>query len=395
MGLACGIAGVSLTSALVDPSDYGAYGVFASLAVIGVGVVYTGVIKFVSRHWIDTKDQATLLQEVLGATARRTPWLLLAAVGAAALATGSSSSFVYGALLFLSALLLTVMQLAQTALQANREHWRDFGVTTGVSVTRSFLPPILYASTGLGLTALLTGFMLHALVGAALGAWSLRRFWRDRPERPTWPVLSGIYDGPRFVAIAAASWTLLGLNRWLVAWRFSAETAGYFNLAVNIGSIIPAIMGSILLLYFQPQWFSANPVTAAGRRKLLAAVDRVALTYTMLAVVAALGLHGCMPWLVGSVVNGRYAAATSFVFVAGCWSAATVVGSFFHAMLLAARREQACTAADLSGTACLMFGAVFSACAGLDWFRYWLLLSPLVPWVVNRSLARQALQSET
>ena len=72
-------------------------------------------------------------------------------------------------------------------------------------------------------------------------------------------------------------------------------------------------------------------------------------------------------------------------------AAALVVGLFYHAMLLAARREKDCTVADLGGAACLILGSVASAAAGLAWFQGWLVVSPAVPWLVNRTLARRAL----
>ena len=46
---------------------------------------------------------------------------------------------------------------------------------------------------------------------------------------------------------------------------------------------------------------------------------------------------------------------------------------------------------DAAGGACLVVGSVASAAVGLEWFTRWLVVAPLVPWVVNRSIARRAL----
>jgi hypothetical protein len=389
IGLACGVAGVRLTSELVAPVDYGRYGVFTSLATVGSTVIYAGLIKFVSRHWQESPDRAALLREIVRATLRRSPWLLAAAAVAVVAAHGRPT-LLYGAVLFGSALLLTWAQLAQSVLQAAREHWRDLGISAGISVTRSFAPPLIYAASGAGLSALLGGFLLQALAGTLLGAWNLRRWWSCPPAGPAAPALTSVYEGPLFMALAIAGWVVAGANRWIVAGRFGSETTGYFVLATNVGAILPTMLGMALLQYFQPQWFAGGVLTPERRRALLAEVDWVAFAYTGLALCAAAAVHAAMPLLIGPLVGPRYLAAAPFVLATGFAATGITTGVFYHALLLAVRRERACAAADLGGAACLILGALAAAGAGLDWFKSWLLLSPLVPLAVNRTLARRA-----
>lgn len=393
VGLACGLIGVRLTSHLVDPADYGVYGVFVSLASIGVGVVYAGLVKFVSRYWQGASDRAGLLHEMALGTLRKAPWLLAVCLGATLLAA-RGHLVVFGTMLFASAFLLALTQLAQSALQAAREHWRDLGVSAGLSITRSFLPPLLYGLTGAGVAALLGGFVLHGLTGLILGSLALRRWWRA-PEKSGSPILTAIYDGPQFVILAAVGWTLLGMNRWLVAWRFGSETAGYFTLASNIGILLPTILGTMMLQYFQPQWFAVVVDHPETPRKLLQQVDRVALIYMLAALGVVIGLHFSMPFLIGPLVSARYLPAAAFVLGIGCWGVSLSLGIFYHAILLAARREQACSVVDLSGAVCLILGSTISVGIGMACFKGWLAVSPLVPWLVNRTLARRALLSSS
>lgn len=390
VGLVCGIIGVRLTSRLVDPVDYGTYGIFVSLVSIGSGVIYIGLVKFVSRHWQGATDRPGLLREVLAATFRKSPWLLAASALATVMAA-PGHPVVFGVLLFASAYLMMLTYLTQAALQATREHWRDLGLSTSLSVTRSFLPPLLYATTGAGVRALLLGFLGQTLVGVLLGAWHTRRWWRQAPAQPRTRSLTPHYTGPRFMALAVAGWVLLGLNRWLVAWFFGTETAGYFTLAGNIGVILPAMLGLVMLQFFQPVWFEAAHASRPERLALLRSVDRVALAYTVVALALVGGLHAGMPLLIGPLVSVQYTPATAFVLVTGFFTASITIGTFYHTLLLAAKREPACTTADLGGAACLMAGSILSAAAGLDWFKGWLVLTPLVPWLLNRTLARRAL----
>lgn len=387
-GLACGIIGVRLTSSLVAPADYGIYGVFVTLAPLGATVVFAGLVKFVSRHWQDCANRPQLVREVISAGGRKIVWLA-AACAAVTAAMSPGQPWRYGAFLFASATLLTAMQLGQSALQASREHWRDLGVSAAASVSRSFAPPLLYAATGWGLAALLAGFSAHALVGALFAAGALRRWWRSTGGRAE-PVLTTEYDGARFVVLAIAAWVVAGLYRWIVAWRFGSETAGYFTLATNVGGILPTMLGGMLLLFYQPQWFAAPIDTPEARRRVFDWIDRVAFGFSVLGSVAAVGVHLLMPLLIGPLVSERYVDASVFVLATGCAASAVMIGNYYHAGLIAVHRERACTHVDLSGAACLVVGALVGASLGLEWLTRWLIVSPLVPWLVNRTLARRA-----
>jgi hypothetical protein len=393
IGLGCGIAGVRLTSYLVDPADFGHYGIFISLIPVGSAVLYIGLVKFMSRHWQADPDRPGLLRQVLHATVRKLPWLAAAAVGAAVMAA-PEQRILYGLLFFTSAYLLSLTGLAQVALQAAREHWRDLGVTAGQSVGRSFLPPLLYAASGAGLAALLAGFLAHTMIGVLLGAGQLRRWFGRTPSAAPRSELPPNYAGAHFIYPAIAGWILLGLNRWLVVWFFGAETSGYFTLAGNIGLILPAMLSLILQQYHQPAWFAAAHTSRTERAALLRRIDQTALLYTGLALGLTVALQAGLPLLVGPVIGIKYQAATGFVLATGFSTTALSLCSFYHLLLLAARREAACTLTDLSGALCLVVGSVAGAAAGMEWFKRWLIIAPLVPWLVNRSLARRALLRE-
>jgi O-antigen/teichoic acid export membrane protein len=388
-GLACGLAGVQLTSRFVAPADLGAYGVFMSLALVGVSVIYAGLVKFVSRHWQAATDRPALVREILRATLRKSLWLL-AAVAVATLLVAPPPRLAYGWALLGCAFLLALVQLMQSSLQAAREHWRDFGLSVSQSLTRSFAPPLLYRATGAGLLALLAGFFVHTATALTAGALLQRRWWRTTGTAPTTPQLTSVYDGPRFVILAAAAWILTGLNRWLVAAFYGTETAGYFTLAMSVGAILPTVIGMSLLQFAQPQWFAAPTGTDAEKRRLLREVDRLALLQTVLSVAAAVTVQLAMPLLIGPLVNARYTAAIGFVAAAGCWATALSTGMYYHATLLAARRERDCTRVDLGSAAVLIALASLGAAINLRCFALALLVSPLVPLLVNRPLARRA-----
>lgn len=394
VGLVCGTIGVKLSSRLVAPDDYGMYGVFLSLVPLGSSVIYIGLVKFVQRHWQQSPDRPGLLRELFRAVAWRMPLL----AGAAALAvaiTAPAGAWTFGLLLVASALLAGIVALSQAALQAMRAHWRDFGLSTGLSVTRSFLPPLCYAASALASGALLLGFLAHAAAGALLGLLSLRPWWRRQPGSASAPPqLAGHYAGAQFMVLAVAGWIVIGMNRWLVAWFHGHEVAGYFTLAGNIGILLPTMLGGLFLQFCQPLWFARGGFDASARHDLLRQGDRAALGYTGLSIAVLVALHFLLPFLVGPLIDERYRPAAGFVLGTGTFALGTTLAVFYHTLLLAAQREADCVRADLAGVVCYVAGSVGSAAVSLDAFKVWLLLSPLVPLVVNRTIVRSVLRRE-
>jgi len=323
---------------------------------------------------------------VLASAWRKAPWLALAAGVAAGLVAGRGAAPVFPIVL-LAALLLSGGTIAQTALQAARQHWRDLAVSATGSVTRSFVPPLLYAAAGGSVLALYGGYCLHALALAAAGAWALRAYWR--PAGPPSPRLAPAYEGPMFIALSSAGWILFSLGRWIMAAFFGADETGYFVLAGNLATLVPTMLGTVTLQYFQPGFFADGSEDPVRRRALAARVDRVALGHAALALAGLAALRLVAPWLIGPLISARYAAAVPWLLPAGCAMLGLTTGLFYHSLLLAGRRERACGPVELTAAAVLVAGGLGSAALGKAWFLRWLLVSALVPWLVNRPLARR------
>jgi O-antigen/teichoic acid export membrane protein len=397
VGLVCGVVGVKFVSRLVPPADYGVYGVFISFTPLGMWVVHAGLLKFVARHWAESRDRRGLLGEVLRAGARKIPWLAVATLGAV-FTFFPERWALGGGLLFAAALMLSLLMLVQTALQAARAHWRDLGVSSFASIARTALPPLFYVFAGGTAPLLMGGFALYAFLAASV-AWLFLRhhIHTSAPEAPanqtTSPQLSAVYDGPLFVGLAIAGWMLTAVNRWIVAGFFGAEAAGFFTLASTLTLIVTAMIGVIFLQYFQPALFALPYATTRERQALARRVDQLALAYTSVALAGVLVLHGGTPWLIGPFIAESYRPMLGYVAGAGCFGVATTAAQFFSVMLLATRRETGCGPIELSAAALLIGGGVLSAAVGGEtWFLRWLLVTPLTPWVLNRALARRYLR---
>lgn len=391
IGLACGLVGIRLSSHFVPPAALGVYGLFLTLTPIGTWLVYVGLLKYVTRHWAATVTRAELRRQLFSVWLRRLPWLALLALLPAFTLTQLTAleRGLLWLLLFVSAALLTVASFAQLALQADRAHWRDCGTMTAGSVTRSFLPPLLYAAMG-GLSALWLGFTIHTFVMALSGLWALQASTRPTAA-PTAPSSWRVYEGPLFTLLAAANLTLLGINRWLVAWFFGEQEAGYFTLAGNAVVIITSMLATVLMQYVQPGLFALGDRSAGEKPQLARRVDLMALLYTVGGLAGIALLSALAPWLVGPLISENYRPALPWIMPAGCFGVTVSLGLFYHSMLLAGRRERSCAAVDLTAAVILIGGCTLAAAAGSDWLARWLVLTPAVPWLVSRTLARHYL----
>lgn len=411
VGLACGVAGVKISSRWIAPDAFGAYGVFLTLTPLGTWVVHAGLTKFVARHWAGSGDRAGLLREVFAAAVKKLPLLAAATFAAAWLvsalaaggAGGAGGAGVFGgawwggwAMLFAGAALMSAAQIAQAALQAGREHWKDLWAGAAGSVTRSFVPPLLYLFAGATLASLQAGFVMHAAVLALAAGCAV---WKTLPARGVRAgharQLAPVYEGPLFIMLAVAAWLLGAANRWIVAAAFGAGEAGYFTLAGNLTIIVTSMLAVVFLQYWQPLFFAMPAATGEERRVLAARVDRVAIMYAALALAGVAALRLAAPFLVGPLIDQKYASAIAMIAPAGCFGVAAMIGQFYHMMLLAMRRERACAAADIAGACVLIGGGVIAAALGGEaWFWRWLLITPAVPWLVQRTIARRRLAGD-
>jgi hypothetical protein len=386
VGLACGLVGVRIVTQLVPPADYGTYGVFLTFTPLGMWVVHAGLIKFVYRHWAAAPNRAALLREVTRAGLRKTRWLLLAAAAAAVMMAGWGWLRVFPAVFF-AAVLLSGGALAQAALQAAREHWRDLAVSSTGSVTRSFLPPLLYAAAGGSMIALYAGFCFHAFAFACAGAWALRRYWRS--HAPATRTVTAVYDGPLFTVLAVTGWAVAGSNRWSMVLFFGPAKTGFFAMAGNLALLVTAMLGTIFIQYFQPGFFAAASEEPAQRRALARRVDQVALAYALTALVGLVAVRLVTPYLIGLLIGENYRPALGLLIPAGCFAVAVATGLFYHSLLLAGKRERACGPVELTAAVVLVAGSLTAAAAGEPWFLRWLTMTPIIPWIVNRPLARR------
>ncbi|MDX2188187.1 MAG: hypothetical protein SFV32_14745 [Opitutaceae bacterium] len=393
-GLACGIIGVRLTTKWVAPEAYGHYGVFFTLASLGMWVMHAGVIKGVNRLWAGSAAPRALLRESRRAMlGRRAIWFLVLTLGLVAL-TEPERWPAYWPVLAAAAFALSAMSVYQGILQATRSHWADLTVTIAGSATRSLLPPLAYAwSNGSGWWMRL-GFLAHALTAALVSRLWVHHQLKDKPPEPAATnQLSGAFLGRWFLVLSLAHWALNGINRWVAA-AIDPAFAGHFTLASNIAMIPTSMFGVIVLQFFQPGLYSLPHDTTTALRALMRRVDLIAVGYTVVAAAGIAGVRWLAPLLVGTLIDEKYLPSIPLIAPAGAFILATLLTQIFQLLLLASRREAACGPVEVVCAATLITGCVVAAKVwGTQGFQTWLYLSPLVPWLVARAGMRRRLEA--
>ena len=170
---------------------------------------------------------------------------------------------------------------------------------------------------------------------------------------------------------------------------FGPAATGFFALAGNLALLVTAMLGTVFLQYFQPGFFASASEDPARRRALARHVDHVAAAYTVMALIGLVAVRMVAPLLIGSLIGENYRPALAWLIPAGGFAVAVATGLFFHSLLLAGKRERACGRVDLTSALVLVAGSLGAASAGESWFLRWLTLTPVIPWIVNRPLARR------
>ncbi|WP_404420593.1 lipopolysaccharide biosynthesis protein [Nibricoccus sp. IMCC34717] len=394
VGLACGILSVRFTTHWISPEELGRYGVFITLASLGMWVFHAGVARGVNRLWAASPDRRGLLREARQALGgKRAVWFCLATLALCALAEPQRWPVHWPALV-LAALGLSVLSILQGALQATRSHWADLSVSTFASSFRSLLPPILFLLSGGSALAMRAGFLSHAVVASLVAAfWIQRQLGPPAPAaKPSQRQLDESWLGRWFLVLSLAAWALNGLNRWVAAGFFPPAFAGHFTLASNISMIPTSMFGVIVVQFFQPGLYSLSHDTAAGRRAIARRTDLIALGYTATALGGLAVVRWLVPSCVGVLIDERYLPSLPLIFASGCFITAILLLNLFQLQLLAARREGECGPVEITSASFLVGGCVAGAwLGGESGFLASLYLAPLVPWLLTRPLMRRRL----
>lgn len=378
-GLACGLAGVRWSSALVPPETLGTFGILVSTQGFAMMATHLGLMQHVQRHWTLQTANRDYLQVLLAAAAR--PTLLLAAAltviwVALHFAEPTISSGWWPWMLAVN-LLAVAAQIAHSALQAEERYWAHAVVSMISSAARSFLPLLFVAGGTATVVRLGLGFLGSALLWAAAGLFFLRMAFRRRQAPGGAPIASPGHMMGTFMLVGLLGWTGSSAHRFFAAGVLDPVTTGYFMLAANLTAVVPTMVGVVGYSYTFPPLYQAArhglPATELLRRTRNSVVGVM-----LLGQAGLLALHWVGPHLVGIVLNARYGASTGWILATGGAVLASVSAGFFCNLLIAENRERVCLRLMLlSAGFRLTVIALLSFSGNLGWLQAGL---SLLPW---------------
>ncbi|MDD3179872.1 MAG: oligosaccharide flippase family protein [Opitutaceae bacterium] len=391
-GIACGLVGVWVSSTLVSPEIYGAYGLFLTFTPLASLLTHAGMIKHASRNWPDTLDQQAYLAWWLRATLRSAAWLAVVVL-LLALAAGLAGNF------GLAMIVLTVFPASlagayalafQSCLQSIRRYWADFGLTAFYALTRTFLPLLAVVLLSASFPSLASGYLLHACATAAAGFIVLRAYARPAAGTFSVPGDLGAYHWG-FGINGMLIFINAGLVRWTASLFFDQATVGHITLAGNIAMVLPNVLGGACNQYYYPRLLALHQQSRSAALTKLA--DRALLMLLVICAVAFAALGWVLPWLPGRLIDLQYASCIQYVLP--LFSLGTLLGglSLLQTELLVAEAPQSAWKIAAWTSGALAAGLLLSAARhSTEGLRLWLLASPLVVLPLGRWFTRNALK---
>jgi hypothetical protein len=387
MGLACGILGVQWTSSVVPPALLGWYGLLVAAVQLGVVVTHQGWIKHVQKTWTKQCSAKAVFRNGVAASLAPAIWLAIALLAVLAIlrVTGNvpATPAIYLWLLVAN-LGVVIGTVVQTALHAEGRYWPAFIVAAVGSISRSFGPPLGVMLLGATLAVMANAFLIHLALLIAAGA-----FFLAAPRGGVATTAARVDPAPRnmgFLAAAGLSgWLAAAAPRWIAALILDDNTTGFFVLAGNLSLAVPASVGSILLSYSFPKLFEQARIGASAKQ-LTRYNQRVVATVVVGSQIGILALAGLTPWLVGTIIAPQYADAARWLLPTGNAILAATTAQFFHNVLIAQDRESDCfwlSAVSLTVRVGTMF---VGAAAGVEAFRWSLILLPYVTVLIEAGL---------
>lgn len=377
-------------SAVVPPELLGTYGVWLSLVLAALTVTHQGLVKHVQQHWTARAAGLAWAAALLRAAWRPALWLGAGlGVVLAGLHHFTGLAVSPAAWLWLTTvnLLIAAAGIGQAALQAETRYGANLVAMSAGSVTRSFLPPLLVTFGAASLGTLLTGFALHALLTTMVTFWLLRAAWR-RTEAAAPDAEELQRMTLTFAHTGWSAWLAGAVPRWAAAGTLGAEETGYFVLAGNLAIVIPAAIGAVALGWSFPRLFGAardGANTSALRRD----TERTLAAVMLLGQAGLVALWAAAPWLVGPVIDPRYADAIAWLLPAGGAALAATSAQFYQNQLLAENRGAECLGLALGSAGLRIVAIVGSAAVSREAFWWTLLALPWATLALEAALVRR------
>jgi O-antigen/teichoic acid export membrane protein len=424
ISLLLGLVGMRLISHHVLPAVNSDYGLFLSLAQVGMLITHSGILNHATRYWQREKAEAAgggYIRFLWRAVWRGTLLLAVLLLVICGITAAKEKNWVWMLVfpfLFLGNVGLTFNGVGTGVLNADGKPWRFLVLNLVGTVARVILPIALlvtlvgnlnvsqngiaappangeplqrsavHASSFLALSA---GYAGHGLVIVgmciALFHWARRSSPASEAKWQAWTRELREYGRP-FMFLGIGTWLTLNIDRWIAAQFFDKDRSGYFNFALLLGAIIPQMTVTAMIQFFFPSIFreSDRAKNPADWRRIAARCDALTVAFVVLSVAGLAVLHFAAPRLPEFLLSSKYALALPMIIPAGLVMVNSQVNQFHYLLLQGQHDSAGMVWVMLTTSAIKSIGGIAAAAISWEAFIAWLVLAPVVGAAVGRTL---------
>lgn len=402
VALVLGLIGMKLISHFVPPVLNGYYGIFVTLAQISMLVTHSDVTNHATRYWQrETAHPGTYARFLWSVSWRKTTLLAPLLMAILLIQTWRQKEMIWVwmfPLLLLSNFGLTFNAIGTGVLNADRKPWHVLLLSSVGTTARVFLPIGLGLLTQMDFEALSIGYTLHAIIIIVCLIMILREVIGTPPAAADvvrqWMRELKSYGRP-FLFLGVGGWLLLHADRWIVDQFYEKARVGFFIYAANLGGIIPTITATAMMQAFFPGIFRRADLarTPADWRKIANRCDQLTIGFVILSLSGLVALHFISPFLIGSLIDQKYAPVLPMILPAGLVMLNSQINQFYYLLLQGQHNSAGMVWVMLIVAGIKTLGGIIGAAISWEAFLGWLILAPLVcGWAGRTIILRMTLQ---
>lgn len=322
IGIAFSVLAIRLISSALAPEDYGHYSMFGTLTTLAILSTHGSLYCVAVRNWELLKDQrqafAGWLANKLLVKMLWTLPIILLATGIAHLAQPGLGWLILIPLLVVANTLVAVSDTVRALIHAERRRWTLVLTKLVESSSRAILPTAAVALMGPWFGWGAAGYAGFLFMAAIINVLMLRSGGIAQPSQEqvsAWMQKLRKYGRP-YMFTGALGWLLWIIDIWLAVLFYPEKLGGLYAMAVNLCSVVVGVIGSTLLVWAFPHVYRLADAarSAADWRRLRFRVYALWGFMIVCVLAGVMVLYWVQPWVVGIIIDERYAAAWPLIF---------------------------------------------------------------------------------
>lgn len=330
VGIVFSVVALKLMSSVLSPEDYGNYAVYGTLTTLGILSIHGSLYCVAVRIWDSLGEErhafvSFFIRTLMMQLCVVAPFVMVAAW---VLHTMQQDSrwLTLAPFVLVAIVLVSTTDTLRGVIHAERRRWTLLLTKFVDSFARAILPTSVFVIFGGWFGWACIGYTLFLLVSGIVHTLALRNALPAKAvssqQKEAWRCKLRDYGRP-FIFTGIIGWLLTTIDVWLAIFFFPDALGGHYAMAINLCSVIAGVSGSTLLVWAFPMIFKKADTAQCMGDWLRLKYQTYTLWLILLATVSlgVYALYVLEPWIVGPIIDARYAAAWPMLF----FGAATIM----------------------------------------------------------------------